>query len=125
MRALLCVLAGVLIAGCATTEIISDPGYVGWITVGDFLTANPVDNELIGAHIRKELEKRGFNTLNNSPFVLSGTIDVDPLHSVVEEARIVLKKESTEMVVWSFDTYASRKLFAMELADLIYKTLRE
>lgn len=127
MKKLLIVLAGVgvLVAGCASTQIIDDPGYVLWVTVGDFVTANPVDNELIGSYLRKELLRRGFNVDENSPFVISGTIDVDLLHSVVLEARIVLKRDSIEKVVWTYDTYSNRKLFASELADRIYKTLRE
>lgn len=127
MKKLLIVLAGVgvLIAGCASTQVIEDPGYVVWLTVGDFVTANPVDNELIGSYLRKELLRRGFNVDNNSPFVISGTIDVDVLHSVVLEARIVLKRDSVEKVVWTYDTYTRRKLFANDLADRIYKTLRE
>ena len=126
MRALLIVLAGagVLIAGCASmqTEIISDPGRIDSITVGRFTTANPVDNELIGSYLRKELSSRGFKVVNDSPYTLSGTIDCDFKYSRVMEA--VIQLGSTPKIVWRFEGYLTRKEFARYFAGQIKKRLR-
>ncbi len=125
-NALLISLAGVLIAGCASfqTEILEDPGKVDSLTVGQFITANPVDNELIGSYLRKELTKQGFNVTDDSQYVLSGVIDT------VTEARIVLSKNSKEKIAWNYTASTSgicttRKCFSKEIAKRIYKTLRE
>ena len=113
-------------AGCASmqTEIIAEPGWIDSITVGHFTTANPVDNELIGAYLRKELSKRGFRVFDYSPYVLTGTIDVHPYYSKVVEARIVLR-ENSDRIIWSYENrYQSRKEFARHLAKQIKKQLR-
>ncbi len=116
-------------AGCASmqTEIIAEPGWIDSITVGHFTTANPVDDELIGAYLRKELAKRGFKVVDDSPHVLTGAIDVDLLYSSIVEARIVLKKDS-DQVVWFYRNESMflmyRKEFARYLAERIAKQLR-
>ena len=116
-------------AGCASmqTEIIADPGWIDSITVGHFTTANPVDDELIGSYLRKELAKRGFTVVDDSPYTLTGTIDVHPYYSVVVEARIVLRKYS-DQIIWSYQDYyefsKSRKEFARYMAKKIAKRLR-
>lgn len=121
-----------LAAGCASmqTEIIQDPGKIDTITVGHFTTANPVDDELIGSYLRKELSKRGFTVTDYSPYVLTGTIAVHPWYSAVEDARIVLKKDDVvDQIIWSFHTgwitdTPGRKDFARYLAEKIAKQLR-
>lgn len=123
-----CVL--MLAAGCASlqTEIIQDPGKIDSITVGRFITANPVDDELIGSYLRKELAKRGFRVVDDSPYTLSGTIDVHSYYSRVVEARFILKKDYSDQIVWSFQSgielYKSRKNFARYMAERIAKKLR-
>ena len=117
-------------AGCASmqTEIIQDPGKIDSITVGHFTTANPVDDELIGSYLRKELAKRGFKVMDYSPYVLTGTIAVHPYYSIVEDARIILKKNYADQIVWSFQSssefYKKRKDFAKYMAEKIAKQLR-
>ncbi len=118
-------------AGCASmqTEIIAEPGKIDSITVGHFTTANPVDDELIGAYLRKELAKQGFVVADDSPFVLTGAIAVHPYYSAVEDARIVLKKDYTDQIVWSFQGFVDafpkdRKEFARYMAEQIKKQLR-
>lgn len=126
MRVLLIVLAGagVLIAGCASlqTEVINDPGRIDSLTVGDFVTANPVDNELIGSYLRKELAKRGFRVSDDSPYTLSGTIDCDFKYSRVMEA--VIQLGSTPKIIWRFEGYLTRKEFAQYIAGQIKERLR-
>lgn len=131
-KKLLGIAAGCLLgaaAGCASlqTEIIRDPGRIDALTVGHFTTANPVDDELIGSYLRKELAKRGLRVVDDSPYTLTGTIDVHPYHSVVVEARIVLKKDS-DQIVWSYQQYyefaTSRKEFAHYMASKISQQLR-
>lgn len=131
MRTLLICLVGVgvLIAGCASfqTEIIQDPGKVDSLTVGRFTTRDPVDNELIGSYLRKELSNRDFQIVDNSPYVLSGTIDVNLFEDWIKEARIVLKKNSAEFVVWYYEikvTVKTRKQFAEFMASKIQERLR-
>jgi len=114
------------------TEIIAEPGRIDSITVGHFTTANPVDDELIGSYLRKELAKRGFTVVDDSPYVLTGTIDVHPYYSRVREARIVLKKDYVvEQVIWNFqmpglsgDLCKTREEFASYMAKKIAKQLR-
>lgn len=120
-----------LAAGCASmqTEIIQDPGAIDSITVGRFTTANPVDDELIGSYLRKELSRRGFRVVDDSPYTLSGTIDVNWQYSFanVIEARIILKKDS-EQIIWVYrsETFPlrRRKEFARYMAKEIAKTLK-
>jgi len=121
-------------AGCASmqTEIIADPGAIDSISVGHFTTANPVDDELIGSYLRKELAKRGFIVTDDSPYVLTGTIDVDwQYHSHIAEARIALRGYSDQIVwtyqddvFWSYPFSKSRKEFARYMAEKIAKQLR-
>jgi len=121
-------------AGCASmqTEIIAEPGRIGSITIGHFTTRDPVDDELIGAHLRKELAKRGFRVCDDSPYTLTGAIDVNQHYSTVVEARIVLKKDDiVDQIVWTYqdDLYdslstKSRKEFARYMAKKIAKQLR-
>ncbi len=142
-KILLCLLV-LLAAGCASmqTEIIRDPGKIDSITVGHFTTANPVDNELIGSYLRKELAKRGFVVTDDSPYVLTGTIgfydDLLRGTSRIRDASIVLKKDSGEQLVqwfYSPDTVKSvlllgvdlknRRDFACYMAQEITNTLRQ
>ena len=128
MRALLIslVVVGVLVAGCASTEIINDPGRVDSLMVGRFTTRDPVDNELIRSYLRKELSKRGFQVVDDSPYVLTGTIDVNLFYAKVREAKIVLTKDSVEQIIWRCENdYASRREFARHMAERITKALRE
>lgn len=117
-------------AGCASlqTEIIQDPGKIDSITVGHFTTANPVDDELIGSYLRKELAKRGFVVTDDSQYVLTGAIAVHSYYSTIEDAKIVLKKDYTDQIIWNFqceaDVSKSRKDFARYMAARIKKQLR-
>lgn len=120
-----------LIAGCASiqTEIIGDPGRVDSLTVGMFVTADPVDNELIGDYLRKELSKRGFQIIDDSPNLLTGTIDVKIVwdivtYKIISDARIVLNKNSSEQVIWQFKGYLRREEFVRYIANRITKKLK-
>ncbi len=126
--------------GCASmqTEIIADPGAIDSITVGHFTTANPVDNELIGSYLRKELAKRGFRILDNSPYVLTGTIafyeELFRRAVFIQDASIILKKDSGEQLVqWFYSgdsvlllgmNLKNRRDFACYMAKEITKTLK-
>jgi len=119
-------------AGCASmqTEIIRDPGAIDSITVGRFTTRNPVDDELIGSYLRKELARRGFRVVDDSAYTLTGTIDVDRTHytkTVVVEGRIVLR-EYSDQIIWSYHTgwfvAPDKKEFARYIAKKIAKQLR-
>lgn len=117
-------------AGCVSlqTEIIAEPGRIDSITVGDFTTANPVDNELIGSYLRKELAKQGFRVVDDSPYTLTGTIAVHSYYSTIEDAKIILKKDFIDQIVWNYqceaDVSKSRKKFACYIAKRIAKQLR-
>lgn len=132
-------------AGCASmqTEIIRDPGAIDSITVGEFTTANPVDDELIGSYLRKELSKRGFRVVDDSPYTLTGAIAFYERFwmrtDVIQDANIVLKNDSGEQLVqWFYSGdmensilvfglgtgLKNRRDFARYMAKEITKTLK-
>ena len=116
-------------AGCASmqTEIIRDPGAIDSITVGRFTTRNPVDDELIGSYLRKELARQGFRVVDDSPYTLSGAIDVHPFYFYITEAKIVLNEE--RFVIWfyehRFGWIKGRKDFARYMAKEIAETISQ
>jgi len=111
------------VGGCWQAEIVQNPGVINSIRVGHFTTPNPVDDELIASYLRKELTRCGFQVCDDSPYILSGTIDVNSRYGTVREARIVLKKDS-DQIIWSYEGYESRKEFARSVAEQIKKRLR-
>lgn len=129
MKTLLLVcLAGLLLAGCASfqTEIIQDPGRVDSLTVGQFTTRDPVKGELIASYLRKELLDRGFVVSDDSPYIISGTVDYDYDYS---DRPMWIRKAIVSLngyITWRCDIdIMGEEDFAGYVAKQISATLKE
>ena len=85
---------------------------------------------MVASYLRSELSKIGFNIIEDSPNVLSGAFTYHHSYGEtygVEEASIVLKKDS-DQIVWRYRDDGlgkSNKDFAGYIAKQISATLRD